>query len=117
MKKRFFIIAIILSTAFIFSCSSPIPFLGTWQDSDGNKFVFESEGTFEGSVYNASGNTLEEVSGAYYVSDNTIVFMQQDKTTHNEIWEIDGGIFYLSWTDTEGQKVEDMLQLFRTKKN
>ncbi|MCR5698234.1 MAG: hypothetical protein K6G52_01205 [Treponemataceae bacterium] len=108
-------VPLLLCVFFLTGCTKPNVLYGTWQDYDENKIEFTLEGTFSASVSNAAGNAVEERSGTYYLQDNLIIFYFEGGGNYNSAWEIDGGNLFITWADSEGNVLDDTLELYRIK--
>lgn len=92
-------LVLILVSLFLISCYTPNPLYGTWTDNDGNSIQFQTDGTFNASILNSSGEAVE-YQGTFDVIDNVLIFhITGDKEySRNTEWDIRGAMLYLTWT-------------------
>lgn len=106
MKKKLYLLAILILAAIFISCYTPSPLYGTWADNTGsNTIKFMQDGTFNAKIQNADGKP-ETVEGNYSVIDNIIVFNIIGDVTYsrNSEWDIRGAMLYLTWYQKDSDK-------------
>lgn len=116
-KKIFIIASILLLSLSFSSCYIPSPLYGTWEDNSGSKLVFLQDNTFNGSIKNTDGETIQ-YAGNYSVIDNVLVFLFKEPETYsiNTEWDLRGAIMTLQWTDTKNAIENKTLTLYHTAK-
>ena len=112
----------ICSKIILFSCYTPNPLYGTWEDNNGNTFTFQQDYSFTSKV--SMNNKIYSYTGTWQVLDNVISFAVQSvsvdgseetsvsKTIITE-WDLRGSILYLSWTE---ENISHLMTLYHTKK-